>query len=119
MQAKLDPASPGERWAACCPCRKPLWAQQLLISCSGAALHSCWSAVLSPLVLLYWPSNLAASAFPPSVDRHDPTHWRSVLVSMSLTQEQEAELILLLQSHLKQARGFGWGRAGRVGRKAQ
>ncbi|KAI7838389.1 hypothetical protein COHA_007846 [Chlorella ohadii] len=37
------------------------------------------------------------------VDRQDPAHWRSVLAAMSLTQEQEAELILLLQWHLKQA----------------
>lgn len=68
--------------------------------------------MLSLLVPPHWASNLAASALPPAVDRHDPTHWRSVLAAMSLTQEQEAELILLLQSHLKQARGFGWGRAG-------
>ena len=44
---------------------------------------------------------------PPSphlpVERSDPAHWRAVLESMLLSEEQEAQLILLLQSHLKHA----------------
>ncbi|PSC74365.1 Rrf2 family transcriptional regulator [Micractinium conductrix] len=37
------------------------------------------------------------------VERSDPAHWRAVLESMLLSEEQEAQLILLLQSHLKHA----------------
>ncbi|KAL4430646.1 hypothetical protein ABPG75_005902 [Micractinium tetrahymenae] len=36
------------------------------------------------------------------VERSDPAHWRAVLASMLLTEEQEAQLIILLQSHLQQ-----------------
>lgn len=37
------------------------------------------------------------------VERSDPAHWRAVLSSMLLSEEQEAQLIILLQSHLQQA----------------
>ncbi|KAL4423340.1 hypothetical protein ABPG77_006135 [Micractinium sp. CCAP 211/92] len=37
------------------------------------------------------------------VERSDPAHWRAVLSSMLLSEEQEAQLIILLQSHLQQS----------------
>ncbi|EFN55658.1 hypothetical protein CHLNCDRAFT_133863 [Chlorella variabilis] len=36
------------------------------------------------------------------VDRCDPAHWRAVLAAMGLSEEQESQLILLLQSYLQQ-----------------
>lgn len=48
----------------------------------------------------------------PAVERSDPAHWRAVLSSMLLSEEQEAQLIILLQSHLQQARRPGVGDTG-------
>jgi len=62
----------------------------------------CYMEVANQLVSAF-PNCILPPDLPLAVDRQDPAHWRSVLAAMSLTQEQEAELILLLQWHLKQA----------------
>lgn len=49
----------------------------------------------------------------PAVGREDPSHWRSVLAAMRLSEDQEAQLIVLLQSHLAQV-GLGWRAGGAV-----
>lgn len=60
-----------------------------------------------PLPCSVQSSHLHACA--PAVDRCDPAHWRAVLAAMGLSEEQESQLILLLQSYLQQVRSGGGG----------